>query len=338
MLISAVADPLAFEIHCFDTPGYRQQADLFLRGIISNGLLVVDSDANLQHQMINNIRKLSSKQGQSLSIRIEELLKNKRKRIIRSHPFAGVVRTSDLFELAWSVFEKCEADALVSTENRLAQLKASGRTHSGIIPLSSYSESGLEDERNRYLVDLPPIDTLDFKDVEKLFFKVVKFSRWLRFYDKQIGKGQNTSNFREGIEYILELWQRDGHFAVRGDVDFVEIITCQKERILPGDSLHAYTSKRARNHEAYKKVVNSLLKPLRSRFPWRIDLKVKDEGDISFHARHLQAQAAIVFLDFGFDLFVPRSSPRKFKRNIIKIDNGSFNHLQEYRNLPDGQF
>jgi hypothetical protein len=338
MIISAVADPLAFERVCFDTPGYRQQAELFLRGITSNGLLVVDSDAKLQEQIVNKIRELPSTHAQYLTIRLEELLKNKRTRIVRCHPGCGVVRSSDNLELTWSVFERCAADALVSTEDRLAQLKASGRNCPGTVPLSNYSESKLEEERNRYLGDLPPIDKLAWADVEGLFLRVVRFARWLRFYDKQIGKGQNTSNFRQGIKYILELWQKDGHFAARRDVDFVEIITCQKERISASDSSHVQTSKRERNREAYNKIVDELLLPLRRSFPWNIDLKVKDEGGVSFHARHLQAQTTIVLVDAGFDFFVPGSHPRRFKRNILKIDNGSFTHLQDYRNLPDAQF
>lgn len=338
MIISAVIDPLAFESGCFELPDYRKEANLFLKGINTNGLLLVDPEANLQQQMINKIKNLPSKYSQDLLIRLEELLKNKRKKIIRSHPSCGVIRTNDILELVWSVFEKCEADGLISNEDRLAQLRANGRIHSGTIALYNYSESYLENERNRYLTDLPPIDTLDLKDVNKLFFQVVKFSRWLRFYDKQIGKGQNISNFCKGIEHILNLWERHGHFASRGDIDFVEIITCQCERIRQEESNHAKESKRIRNLEAYKKVVDSLLKPLKYRFPWRIELKIKDEGDISFHARHLQTQNAIILVDAGFDLFIPRSNPKKFKRNIIKIDNGSFQHLQEYRNLPDSQF
>jgi hypothetical protein len=337
MIISVVADPLAFERSCFDTPGYRQQAELFLRGISSNGLLVVDSDAKLQREMVSKIRELPSTLGQYLSIRLEELLKNKRARIVRCHPGCGVIQTSNSLDLAWSVFERCTADALISTENRLSTLKAKGKNCAGGVPLASYSGSTLEDERNRFLGDLPPIDTLDSTDIEDLFLRIVRFARWLRFYDKQIGKGQNTSNFREGIKYMLELWQRNGHFASQGDVDFVEIITCQKERISPSESSYVQGVKRDGNREAYNKVVDQLLVPLRRRFPWDIKLKVKDEGDVSFHARHLQAQTNIILVDAGFDLFVPGSHPRRFKRNILKIDNGSFAHLQDYRKLPDAQ-
>ena len=335
MIMSAVADPLAFEQSCFQAAGYRQQADLFLRGLGTNGLLVVDPEGDLQRHLVSNVQALSLKQGQRLRIRLEELLKNKRTRIVRCHPDAGVIQTNDPLELAWSVSHKCEVDVLVAADNSVRELQRRDRAASHVVPLSIYSDSSNEEERDRYLRELPPIDELDLRDVEALFLRVVRFAKWLRFYDKQIGKGKNTSNFRDGIEYILALWEMHGHFASRGAAEFVEIITCQKERIRATDDQHAKDAKRERNLRARKQVEDVLVTPLRDRFPWPIDLRIKDESGTSLHPRHLQAQAVIILVDAGFDLFVPGRQPRQFKKNILKIDNGSNQHLQEYRRLPE---
>ncbi len=45
----------------------------------------------------------------------------------------------------------------------------------------------------------------ELKEVEKAIVRVIRFAKWLRFYDKQIATGDNTKNFRKGIEFILKL-------------------------------------------------------------------------------------------------------------------------------------
>lgn len=133
---------------------------------------------------------------------------------------------------------------------------------------------------------------------------------------------------------MLKLYQTAGHFASRGEGN-IEIITCQKESILEQDPQDVKELKKSRNKIVFEKVVRELIDPLKKRFPWAIEFQVKNDPNGIFHARHLEAQAAIVLFDRGLDLFKPDKS---IKRNILKLDNGSFDHLRECRNLENVKF
>src|SRR5262249_13379676 len=109
MLMAAVVLPDAFEKAHFSAPGYRDHAELFFKGVESNGLILVDADSRLLSELDDKIAALSLKDGQQLQIRLAELKKTKRhQKIVPVHK--SVCRTSTtapLIKIARKVFSVC---------------------------------------------------------------------------------------------------------------------------------------------------------------------------------------------------------------------------------------
>ena len=338
MLMSAVVDPSAFDKEYFSIPGYREQAEMFFRGIRSNGVIIVDPEGRLKTGLFDAIDSLPTKFNQQLGILLAELSKKekRKKKFISCHPKIYMRPSKrSLSSMACHLKSACEIDSLI-VSNRMAVESAAKEltTGDGIVALEKYSSSEFERRRSYYMEDFPPIDQLSESDVTKAIVRSIKFTRWIRIYDRQIGTGNNTSHFRQGIEYILDLWRRHGHFASLSEGN-VEIFTCQKEHPSIDDPPSVQTNKAESNKKASQKVEFELLKPLKEKFPWQIELRVKEDSGRIFHARYLETQCVIVLFDRGFDLFGPGKA---FKRNIVKVDNGSFKHLRECRNLQDTKF
>src|SRR5262245_29800365 len=119
MLITAVLDPTAYNRSYFDQPGYRDNAEMFLRGIWTNGLLLVDPDGRLSERLQSEIEALPTSVGQSIAIWFQELLKNKRKRIIKCQCQSH----SDHHRLICQVARATGADAAVSGAQTYRDLK-----------------------------------------------------------------------------------------------------------------------------------------------------------------------------------------------------------------------
>ncbi len=325
MLVSAVPDPTAFDKKYFDAL-YRIQAEDFLKGIEKNGLLILDSEKRLQTALTTRIKAVPIKYGQRLQILFEELLKNKTQRVVECpvspHP-------TPLLELGYNLRTDTEADALIVGDDSLKTLKAA---RADVIPLSGYRTSTFEKNRGRYEDQFGAIDKLPKATVDELIIRAVRFSKWLRFYDPQIGKGDRTSYYRRGIEYILSLWEKHGFFAGQQSV---KIFTCSARRILNSDAAGLKRSKRSQNRAKHQIVVRDLINPVKRRFPsWPVKLHVKNDANRIFHARYLQTEHAIIRVERGFDLF-DRTRTGKFQTNFLTLNMAESPHLKECRNLPD---
>ena len=332
MLMSAVIEPSAFDANYFDAV-YRIQAEDFLNGIERNGLLIVDSGKRLQDAIIDRIKSLPIKYRQQLQIKIEELLlKKKTKRIIAITTSANGTSPSNLLDLAYQLKTDTKADALIVGDDSLQTLKSEQKYVRDIVPLSEYRDSNFEADRQRYENKVGPIDTLPTTEVDNLIIRSTRFAKWLRFYDPQIGKGDNTSRFRKGIAYILSLWKNHGFFATQQGIREVKIFTCCGEQIRDDEIDHAKDSKLKRNQENYRKIVRDLIEPLKNQFPWSIELFVKSNPEDIFHARYLETQHAIISVERGFDLFKQNGG---FKRNFLTLNMAVSSHLKECRELSD---
>ena len=309
MLVSAVLDPSAFNKAHFDEL-YTIQAEDFLKGIQRNGLLIVDPENRLRNALIEEIKSIPIKYRQQLQILVEELLKKKSKRVIACFVNRNNISTTSLLDLARLLKTDTNADALIV-----------GKTNShraGIVPLSKYRDSNFEIDRDRYEKSVGPIDKLTNAEVEDIIIRTVRFSKWLRFYDPYIGRGNNTINFRKGIEYILSLWYEHGFFASQQGIGSVEIFTRGAQRW--------------RNQDQCHKIVQDIKTPLEERFPWKVKFFIKDDPDKIFHARYLETQHAIVRVDRGFDLFKRNN---KFLCNFFTLNMEESSHLKQYRDLPN---
>ena len=316
MLVSAVPDPSAFDASYFDAV-YRIQAEVFLDGIEKNGLLIVDSGRRLQNALISRIKSLPDKYGQQLQIKIAELLlKKKTRRTIVIPPSSNGASPSNLLDLALQLKTDTEADALIVGQDSLKTLKSEQKYKSDIVPLSEYRESDFEKCRQRYVDGLESIDTLPRSEVDKFIIRSVRFTKWLRFYDPYIGKGNNTKEFREGIEYILSLWEKHGFFASQQGIGSVEI----------------YTSRGKNVQTQHQRIVKEIITPLEKQFPWPVKFLIKINRGRIFHARYLETQHAIIRVDRGFDLFERYG---QFRQNLFTLNMMESSLLGRYQNLPN---
>ena len=334
MLVCAVPDPSAFDVRYFDNY-YMVNAEDFLKGIKTNGLLIVDkSEKRLQDALIKKINDIPDKYGKQLRILLEELLKNRKKRIVELNLTQKSSSSRDLLNLAYQLKIEACPDALIVGDDSLKTLKSEQKYGADIVPLSEYRDSVFEAERQRNENKIGPIDTLPKTDIDNLIIRSVRFAKWLRFYDPYIGKGNNTVHFRKGIEYILSLWRDNGFFASQQGIGDVRIYTCSVEQIRDDETLDAKKSKFERNQEGYRETNMKLIDPLNDQFPWPIQLYVKRDPDDIFHARFLETQHAIIGIERGFDLF-KRNSRIKLKRNFLTLMMDANTHLKECRELPN---
>lgn len=332
MLVSAVLDPSAFNAAHFnpDNPDqsrlYKIQAEDFLKGIEKNGLLIVDPENRLRDALIEKIKSIPIKYGQRLQILVEKLLlaESKSKRVIACSVSETDIKTMNLLDLAYRLKTNTKVDALIVGDDTF--LSAPEDWAADLIVLSEYRESDFEEVREKYETHNIPIDKLPECEVKDFIIRSVRFSKELRFYDSFIGRGNNTSNFRKGIEYILSLWNEHGFFPHR--TRSVKIYTCSECRG-PWNSWK-WESLIQKQKE---RIIRELIRPLKSSFPsWSIEFWIKTDPSRIFHSRHLETEQAIIGVDPGFDFF---TRDGKFRRTIFKPNMANASHLKECRDLSD---
>lgn len=321
MLMTAVVLPDAFAATHFADPSYHLNTEMFLRGIDSNGLILVDAEERLYHELCDTVDPLAQLgKGKNTHALFEELLKKRRQKILRFVKTCCSVNGSPpTADVATQVVQRCRADTLLVDPVSHPALASCGSAGTTVIPVPDYGSSPVEAERRRCCEKLPPVDQLPAGSFDDLMMRCARYSRWLRLFDKQIGKGSNLSHFRRGIDKILRLWLNAAHFPKNGLL--AEIFT------VVDDSNHATFTPAV----AYNRVKGDLVEPLATDLGLRIDLHFKKDDKGICHARHLQTQSVAISFEAGFD-FVDESGT--LRRNFIKIDGGCLDHLQEYRQLP----
>ncbi len=328
MITMAVLDPDAFTTASFLERGTQDQVAMLFRGIESNGVLFLDSDGRLLDELENKINELPDKYKQDLRIRLEWLRKKEgRGRLIKCRAdICNTSREQPPWERAQRVATGAGADAV------FAALEHCDPWHDGdqteICPLSNYASSRFEEKRRWYMDSMPNADKLTPSEFDEAMARVTRFSRWVRFFDKQIGKGTNPSNFRRGIERVLNIWKENSHFPP----DHVEIVTVVDARVLDTDDEYAAQRKRKQNAEIRLKLDKTLVAPLQKQFRCSIRLSVKATGHDIFRNRYLQTEQAVIHFSEGFDLFNDDESPRD---NIIQVRNQDRGRLDDLRRLPD---
>jgi hypothetical protein len=215
MLLSTVVLPDSFALDHFDNdPSYYKDMKVFLEGINTNGLIIVDADNRLYEQICDRVESLARHgKGKAIHVLFEELLKKHRQkstRFVKSDCSLGKI--PNLCEVVTTVASACKADALLADSIIQQQL---GPTIGGGVPVVSISDyifSQLEAERRRCVEALPCFDEMKDGEFETHIVRATRFSRWIRFYDKQIGKGKSLPRFRRGIEKVLQLWLDHAYF------------------------------------------------------------------------------------------------------------------------------
>jgi hypothetical protein len=333
MYVFALVSPDAFQPHCFEQPGYQSQVALFFRGLEGNSLLLVDEDARLIDEIDDLVGSLPIKFRQELVIRLTELRKHLRSKRSRqwgvrcSSEVCRTANTQSTLQLCKMICAATSPDAfLVSDE--IYQKLDSGACRFKLVRMAEYLQSKFEKRRHSFMESLRPLDQMDPGEFDDLIVRCTKFSVWLRFFDKQIGKGTNLSNFRRGIEHIVKLWIHNAHFPANE----IEIITAEPERICETDSEFARTRKREKIQDCLQKIRREIAEPLQSAYGVKVHVGMKRDAASILHARHLQSQTAYVLFERGFDF---ENDDGTLRRSFIKVDNGAEQHLAECRRLPD---
>jgi hypothetical protein len=318
MLMTAVIQPEAFDKTHFTNPGYRDQAEMMLRGLESNGLLILDPNCRLLKEINDRMDLLSTKDGQQLQIRLAELQKNERRRVLMAErTVCSCPLSLPLLEAAKAVHSAARTDTLIVDSASHASLQANGSAPKDMTPLSSYISSDFERKRHYCLDQIPPIDKMAPGEFDGHMIRLTRFAKRLRFYDKQIGKGSSLGGFRSGIGKILSLWVAYSHFP-RPTLS-AEIYTCVQKTHDPTDVVHT-------------RILGSLVRKLASDNGLRITFYFKEDSPALTHDRFLQTDSVPVYFSKGFDYMEEDGT---LHRCVVKIDNGAYEHLQEYRNLKN---
>lgn len=322
MLMTTVVLPESFSAGNFADPTYHLNMEVLLRGIDTNGLLLVDAEERLYQQMCDHVEPLANHgKGKNTHALFEELLKKRRQKIVR------FVKTDcsfnpnrQLADVAVSVATTCKVDSLITDSATHSQIASATGGAVRVLPVTEYIGSSIEAERRRYVETLPSLDQMAAGQFDKLIVSATRFSRWMRFYDKQIGKGTSLSRFRRGMERILKLWVYSAHFP-RNQLS-VELFTVVDES----------QYKQLEPSVAYHRVKGDLVDALHQQFGIPIRLSVKRDPDSQCHPRHLQTQSLAIMFEKGFDILEDDGT---LCRSFMTVGGDFVGHLQEFRQLQE---
>lgn len=82
----------------------------------------------------------------------------------------------------------------------------------------------------------------------------------------------------------------------------------------------------------YSRILNNLVRRLASDYKVPVTLYFKEDAPSLTHDRFLQTDSVPIYFSKGFDYMEEDGT---LHRCAMKIDNGAYGHLQEYRNLKD---
>ena len=318
MLMSAVVQPEALASEHFDLPGYRDQVEMLLRGMQSNGVLLVDCERRLLEALRHRVESLGTKCGQQIKIRFEELSKSGRSRVVATQCRCDT--SMSLLDAAKLVHELASSDALVVAPDAAQSLQAGLGTYvAGLTPMSSYISSAFETSRHAYLEELPPLDLMGIEAFEGQIIRLTRFAKKLRFYDKQIGADSNLSGFRRGIGKILSLWTANAHHAKESLK--VEIYTC----------VHLQRTQRS-TEVVHARLKDDIAATLANSAGVPVGLFFKNDPGHLTHDRFLQVDSLAVCFSKGFDFL---ESDGSLHRCSMRADNAAYDHLCDYRRLDD---
>ncbi len=322
MLMTAVIHPDAFDrAHFEQTPNYRDSAELLLRGLVINGLLLIDPERRLFDELKSRINKLHPKDFKRVETLLTALCTIRKRTVITAHNVCDCSQSGSLLDTARIVQKSCGSDTLIVDSLSYSNLVSQGLPSDKLTSLATYAVSTpFEEQRHRFDDQLPTIDRIrDGGDFYNHMIRVTRFSRILRLYDKQIGKSEHLDGFYRGIEKILALWVANSHFP-RSSLS-AEIYTCcsdSKWNPISPETVHT-------------NILEHLVWKLfdKHRVPVALHLK-KDSWPRISHDRYLQTDSVAISFSAGFDYVNEDGTLRRCTTNI---QNGVAEHLQEYRRL-----
>lgn len=314
MLMTALVDPAAFDKKLFGGAYYGSCVKHFLEDmVIENGLLLADCKSRLIKDLERQINALPSKYGIPIQEYMVKALSNRRRFVELEAP-----SDSDLSSLIY----RCPPDAIFTSPERVTCFKGSVPTETSVLSFLDYQDSRFQNRRRRFQRGHLDLEQLGYTGSKEIFARTVRFAKKLGIYDKQIGRtnSRGIKRFFEGIDYILDIWRKNGYFMTKNSFREVDIYTCIKHGC----------SKEYRI-QAIDRLRDELICPLQEKYSegekrCKIKLHLKMDNKNKMHARYLDAQAAILHIDRGFDFFYRR---RRFKANPVSFRSPVDLHRQE---------
>lgn len=174
MPISAVLDTSVLDADAFNVT-YGIQVARFLSNIVRNGLLIVDSENQLEKAILDQVESLPTKYRPRLRILVEELFKNKRKRVVQCYISAKFTLSGNLLDLAYHLKTISKADVLIVRSENIENLKCGEKHTESIIPFSEFHNSKFEKlyERSQ------SIDINSKLEMEDSIIHSVQFDKWI---------------------------------------------------------------------------------------------------------------------------------------------------------------
>lgn len=309
MFISAVLDPTALSTGL--DPEYLRQVKLMLRGMVENGVFLDDQQRRLQRRVSEYVRTLPTRHGQAICGCWEDLLKGAcGKRVVTCvrSDLADLTRCAES-KLPLQLYKRVSPDGLLARHS----------DENGVVDLSTFDDSDFERKRTFLREGIGAINQVPRGEVEEFLLRTIRFSRWLRIYDKHIGKTRNVSGFLRGIVYLVGLWYQHGFFATC-DGGRVEILTTASDGSDLTEIAHHMSS------QLYEKLAHRYCRV-------EFSIAVKDDVKKISHERYLESQQGAIQIGLGFD-FLNRDGTFK-ATSLLPGGKEWHKHLDAYRGLPD---
>jgi hypothetical protein len=148
--MTTVIHPEAFNASHFNMPGYRDQAEMLFRGLQSNGLMLTDADGRLLRELSDRVAGLPTNQGQQLHIRLAELQKQGRSKVIKlTSSSCHIPSMAALIDIARRVRDASNADTIIVDSAGREMLLQLGVASNHLTLLSEYIGSNYEETRRR---------------------------------------------------------------------------------------------------------------------------------------------------------------------------------------------
>src|SRR5262249_10465277 len=158
---------------------YHLNTEMFLRGIDSNGLILVDAEERLYHELCDKIDPLAQLgKGKNTHALFEELLKKRRQKVVRFVKTSCSVNGSrSTADVATKVVQHCGVDTLLVDPASHPALVHCGSARTTVIPVPDYGSSPVEAERRRCCEMLPPVDQMAAGEFDSLIGHATCYSR-----------------------------------------------------------------------------------------------------------------------------------------------------------------
>ena len=326
MIVSAVADPTAFGPSGITDELSKREALAFLRGIVSNGVLLDEPTKELLRVAISEASQLSTRMGQHLQVLLTEIRKQHKKLVVTCD------RTSWQRQSTATIPAKCaavaailQADVVVTQPAHIADVQTRVGATSEVCLLSDASQSAYEASRIKLIQLEKPLDELSLPEIEEFVGRAVKYAPRIRFYDYlMISSPSRTRQFLAGLQFFAAIWSQ---WCVIGDESSrtIELYTVAKRQGVPGGFIDGA--------EANSRLESEIQRPLSEATRARVERHVKEDSDPRiFHARGFEARLRAFTIDPGFDAVGANGAVR---RCLLKYDRAAEHHFADCRKLKD---